>query len=142
MSVLATLRLQQRTRARTVLGLLIVVWLNLTLQACAVGEQATELSDDRPAAGEVLDSTRDDSSHLPVERCAQKEPSFCDGPVVASTKAEALLPDNSEFKPTAAAAIDDVVAAVPPPTVPPLRPAYPVVAAAVPLTIQYCVYQI
>jgi len=151
MTILATLRLQQRTRARTVLGLLVVVWLNLSLQACTVTVPATELSVDPPAASEVLDATRTHSGHVAAEHCTQNldcehdrcaERSLCDGPVVASTNAETRLPDNTEFESTVAVTIDDLVAAVTSPTAPPIRPAYRVVAAPVPLTVQYCVYLI
>ncbi len=151
MTILATLRLQQRTRARTVLGPLIVVWLNLTLQACATIAPATELSVDRPVESEVLDSTRTHSGHVPDEHCTHCldcehdrciERSSCDEPVVASTKAETRLPDKFEFEPTVVVIIDDLVAAVSSPTAPLMRPAYSVAAAAVPLTVQYCVYLI
>ena len=151
MTILVTLRQQQRSRARTVLGLLVVVWLNLSLQACAVTVPATELSIDRPAASEVLDAMRTHSGHVADEHCTQNldcehdrcaERSLCDGPVVASTKAETRLTDNTEFESTVAVTIDDLVAAVTSPTAPPIRPAYRVVAAPVPLTVQYCVYLI
>jgi len=151
MTFLATLRQRQQTRARTVLGLLVVVWLNLTLQACATTAPATELSVDRPVASETLDSTRTHSGHASDERCTHcadcehdrcTESSSSDGPVVASTKAESRLFDNTEFESTVAVTIDDLVAAVTSPTAPLIRPAYSIAAAPVPLTVQYCVYLI
>jgi len=151
MTILATLRLQQRTRARTVLGLLVVVWLNLSLQACTVTVPATELSVDRPVSGEVLDATRTHSGHVVDEHCTHcadcehdrcTERSSCDGPVVASTKAESRLPDKFEFESTVAVRIDDLVAAVTSPTAPLIRPAYRVAAATVSFTLQFCVYLI
>ena len=151
MTTLATLRHLQRTRARTVLGLLVVVWLNLTLQACATAAPATELSVDRPVMSEALDSTRNHSGHAADQQCEHSvdcrhdgctEPSSCDRPVVVSTKAETRLPDNTEFESTVAVTIDDLVAAVTSPTAPLIRPAYRVAAAPVPLTVQYCVYLI
>ena len=151
MTILATFRQTQQTRARTVLSLLVVVWLNLTLQACATAAPATELSVDRPVMSEALDSTRNHSGHAADQQCEHSvdcrhdgctEPSSCDRPVVASTKAETRLPDNTEFESTVAVTIDDLVAAVTSPTAPLIRPAYRVAAAPVPLTVQYCVYLI
>ena len=151
MTILVTLRQQQRSRARTVLGLLVVVWLNLSLQACAVTVPATELSVDRPAASEVLDATRTHSGHIADEHCTRNldcehdrcaERSSCDGPVVASTKAETRLSDNTEFESTVAVTIDDLDTAITFPNTSPVRPKYVVTAAAVPLTVQYCVYLI
>ena len=151
MTILATLRQKQQTRARTVLSLLVVVWLNLTLQACATAAPATELSVDRPITSEALDSTRNHSGHASDQQCAHcvdcphdgcTEPSSCDRPIVASTKAETRLFDNTEFESTVAVTIDDLVAAVTSPTAPLIRPAYSIAAAPVPLTVQYCVYLI
>lgn len=150
MTILATLRHLQRTRARTVLGLLVVVWLNLTLQGCAIASPDTLLAD-RPVASGELDFSRTHSGHTQSEhrpfcpdceheRCTEGTP--CDGLVVASTKAETRLPDNTEFELTVAVSIDDLVAAVTSPTAPLIRPAYRVAAAPVPLTVQYCVYLI
>lgn len=151
MTILATLRQRQQTRARTVLSLLVVVWLNLTLQACATAAPATELSVDRPITSAALDSTRNHSGHAPDQHrehfvdcrhdgCAER--SSCERPVVASTKAENRLLDNTDFEPTVAVTIDDLVAAVTSPTVPLIRPAYSIAAAPVSLTVQYCVYLI
>ena len=55
MNLLVTLRHQQRTRARTMLGLLVVVWLNLALQACASAAPANDMPADRTAVTNSLD---------------------------------------------------------------------------------------
>lgn len=151
MTILATLRQQQRTRSRTVFGLLVVVWLNLTLQACATTTPATELSVDRPVASETLDSTRTHAGHASDkhctycldcehDRCAERSP--CDRPVVGSTKAETRLPDNAQFESTVAVATNELLAAISSPKPPLVRPTFRVAAAPVPLTVQYCVYLI
>ena len=151
MTILASFRQQQRTRARTVLGLLVVVWLNLTLQACAAAAQADETPADRTVATNTLDHTRTHSGDALPEHCpfcpgcehdGCTERGGCDGPVVAGTMADTRLPDNTEFESTVAVTIDDLVAAVISPTAPLIRPAYRVAAAPVPLTVQYCVYLI
>ena len=150
MTFLATLRQLQRTRARTVLGLLVVVWLNLTLQGCAIASPDT-LPADRPVASSELDPSRTHSGHAQPEqrpfctgceheRCTEGTP--CDGPVAAGTKAEVRLPETSEFEFTAAVAVDDLDLAVNTLDTSPVRPRYRAVAAAVPLHIQNCVYLI
>ena len=151
MTILATLRQKQQTRARTVLGLLVVVWLNLTLQACATAVPATELSVDRPVESVVLEPTRTHSGHVPDEHCTHCvdcghdrciERSSCEGPVVASTKAETRLPDKFELESTVAVVVNDFDTAITFPNTPPVRPKCGVTAAPVPLTVQYCVYLI
>jgi hypothetical protein len=145
MNFLATLRHQQRTQARTVLGLLVVVWLNLTLQGCATASPDTLLVD-RPVASSELDFPRTHSSHAQPEqcpfceheRCTEGTP--CDGPVTAGTKAETRLFETHEFESTAAASIDDLDLAVISPNICLVRPKNRVTAAAVPLHIQHCVY--
>jgi hypothetical protein len=130
-----------------VLGLLVVVWLNLTLQGCAIASPDTPLVD-RPVASSELDSSRTHSSHAQPEqcpfceheRCTEGTP--CDGPVTAGTKAETRLSETHELESTAAVAVDDVDHAVNTPDTSPVRPTYRAVTAAVPLNIQYCVYLI
>ena len=151
MTFLATLRQLQRTRARTVLGLLVVVWLNLTLQACAGAAPASDMPADRTVATNTVDQTSTHSGHALPEHCpfcqgcdydGCAEHGCCDSPVAAGTKAEFRLPENHEFESTAAVAVDDPDLAVNTPDTSPVRPSYRVVAAAVPLHIQYCVYLI
>ena len=151
MTFLATLRHQQRTRARTVLGLLVVVWLNLTLQACVAAAPANEMPADRTVASFTLDSTRAHSGHtLPEQRqfcpgCEHDgctEGGSCASPVAAGTKAETRLPETYQFESPVAVAADDLVFANDSPNISPVRPWDCVSAAAVPLTVQYCVYLI
>ena len=150
MRFLATLRQLQRTRARTVLGLLVVVWLNLTLQGCAIAGPDT-MPADRPVASSELEPSRSHSGHAQSEqrpfcagceheRCIEGTP--CDGPVAASIKAELRVPESFESESTAAVAVDDLDLAVNTLDTSPVRPMYRAVAAAVPLHIQYCVYLI
>ena len=150
MTFLATLRHQQRTRARTVLALLVVVWLNLLLQGCAIASPGTPPAD-RPVASSELDSSRTHSGHTQPERrpfctgceherCTEGTP--CDGPVAAGTKAETRLPETSEFESTVAVTVGDLDLAVNTLDMSPMRPTYRAVASAVPLNIQYCVYLI
>ena len=149
MTVLATLRHHQRTRARTVLGLLVVVWLNLMLQACAAAAPADEMPADRTVATSTLESTQVHSGHAqPGQRpfctgcehdgCTER--GSCDGPVAAGTKAETRLPETDQFDSTAAVAVDDLDPALTALDNSPVRPTYRAVAAAVPLHIRYCVY--
>ena len=149
MTFLATLRHQQRTRARTVLSLLVVVWLNLTLQACAVAAPANDMPADRAVVTSTLDSTQAHSGHsLPEHRqfcpgCEHDgctEHGSCDGPVAAGTKAETRLPETTQFESTVAVAVDDLDLAVNSPNRSLMRPRYRVTAAAVPLHIRHCVY--
>ncbi len=132
------------------LGLLVVVWLNLTVQGCAIASPDTQPAD-RPVASSELDPSRTHSGHAshgqcPLcldcehERCTESTP--CDGPVVAGTKAETRLPETYESESTAAVAVDDLDLAVNTLDTSPLRPTYRAVAAAVPLHIQNCVYLI
>ena len=151
MTVLATFRHQQGTRARTVLGLLVVVWLNLTLQACAVAASANEMPADRTVATSTLDTTPAHSGHALSEQrpfCADcehdgcTERGSCDPPVAAGTKAESRLPETDQFESPVAVAIDDLDFAIDSPNISRVRPWDCVSAAAVPLTVQYCVYLI
>jgi hypothetical protein len=127
MTLLATLRQQQRIRARTVLGLLVVVWLNLALQACAATTQANDMPADRTVASHTLDPFGAHSGHAHGEQCpfcpgcehdGRAEHGSCDSPVVAGTKAD----------------ISSLVT--------PVQPPFGVTTAAVSLTKQYCVYLI
>ena len=149
MTFLATLRHQQRTRARTVLSLLVVVWLNLTLQACVAAAPAHEMPADRTVATSTLDTTPAHSGHALSEQrpfCADcehdgcTERGSCDGPVAAGTKAETRPPETNKFDSTAAVAVDDLNLAVNTLDTSPVRPTYRAVAAAVPLHIRHCVY--
>ena len=149
MNLLATLRHQQRTRARTVLSLLVVVWLNLTLQACAAAAPADDMPADRAVATSMLDSTPAHSGHALPEQCQRcpsdehdgcTEHGSCDGPVAAGTKAETRLPETTQFESTVAVAVDDLDLAVNSPNRSLMRPRYRVTAAAVPLHIRHCVY--
>lgn len=151
MAILSTLRRQQRRRARSVLGLLVLVWLNVALQSCAAAAPDTELSDNRPVRSEALHESRDHSGNDPDHDCEQcldcqhdscSESSLCGGPVVVSTKVEIRLPDNTEFESTVAAMIDDLDLAASSLNTSLMRPEYGVTAAAVPLTVRYCVYLI
>ena len=150
MTLLATLRHQQRTRARTVLALLVVVWLNLFLQGCAIASPDISPAD-RPVASGELDPSRAHSGHAQSEqrqfctgceheRCTEGTP--CDGPVAAGTKAETRLPENSEFESAAVVAVDDLHLAANTLDTSPVRQTYRAVAAAVPLNIRHCVYLI
>jgi len=151
MTFLATLRHQQRTRARAALGLLVVVGLNLALQACAAAAPADEMPADRTVATSTLEPTQVHLGHAQPEQrpfcpgcehdgCTER--GSCDGPVVAGTKAEIRLPDNTEFESAVAVAIDDLDLVANSPNIFPVRPWVCVSAAAVPLTVQYCVYLI
>ncbi len=152
MNLLATLRHQQQTRARTVLVLLVVVWLNLALQACTAAAPANDMPADRTAVTNPLDLNRAHSDHTQPEQCpfcpdceddgcAEQGP--CDGPVVAGTKAEYRPPDSSEFPPVAAAGGYDLeVVFISGITSPNRTGSTSVTAAAVSLNIQYCVYLI
>lgn len=147
MTLLATLRYQQRNRARIVLGLLAIVWLNLTLQGCAIASPDTPLVD-RPVASSELDSSRTHSSHAQPEQCPFcehercTECAACDGPVAAGVKAETRVPESTQIESTAAVAVDEFDLAVNILDNSPVRPTYRAVAAAVPFNIQYCVYVI
>ena len=149
MTLLATLRHQQRTRARTVLGLLVVVWLNLTLQACAAAASVNEMPADRMVATSSLEATQAHSGHAQPEHrpfcpgcehdgCTERESS--DPPVAAGTKAENRLPGTDQFEYPLAVGIDYLDFAVDSPNIFPVRPWDCVTAAAVPLHIQHCVY--
>lgn len=149
MTFLATLRHQQRTRARTALTLLVVVWLNLTLQACVAAAPAHEMPADRTIATSTLDTTPAHSGHaLPEQRqfcpgCEHDgctEGGSCVSPVAAGTKAETRLSETNQFELTVAVAIDDLDLAVNFPNTPLIRPRHHVTAAAVPLHIRHCVY--
>src|SRR5210317_2354499 len=146
MNLLATLRHQQRTRARTVLSLLVVVWLNLTLQACAVAVPANDMPADRAVVTSTLDSTQAHSGHsLPEHRqfcpgcehdgCTER--GSCDGPVAAGTKAETRLPETDQFESTAAVVVGDLDLAVTTLDTSPVRSTNGAVAAAVPLHIRH-----
>ena len=150
MTLLSTLRHQQRTRARTVLGLLVVVWLNLTLQACAAAP-ANVMPADRMVATSMLEPTQVHSGHAQPEHrpfcpgcehdgCTER--GSCDPPVAAGTKAESRLPETDQFEAPVAVAIDDLGFAIDSPNISLVRPWDCVSAAAVPLTVQYCVYLI
>ena len=149
MTLLATLRHQQRIRARTVLGLLVVVGLNLTLQACAAAAPADEMPADRTVATSTLESTQVHSGHAQPEQrpfcpgcehdgCTER--GSCDPPVAAGTKAETRLPETDQFELTAAVVVGDLDLAVTTLDTSPVRPRDCVSAAAVPLHIRHCVY--
>ena len=149
MTLLATLRHQQRIRARTVLGVLVVVWLNLTLQGCAAAAPANEMPADRTVATSTLDITPAHSGHTLPEQCpfcpgcehdGCTERGSCDGPVAAGTKAETRLPETYQFESAVAVAIDDLNLAANTFDTSPVRPTYRVATAAVPLHIRNCVY--
>lgn len=151
MTLLATLRQQQRIRARTVLGLLVVVWLNLALQACAVTTQANDMPADRTVASHTLDPFGAHSGHAHGEQCpfcpgcehdGRAEHGSCDSPVVAGTKADTRLPDSHELEPIAAAVDGEYEATLISSLVTPVQPPFGVTTAAVSLTKQYCVYLI
>ena len=151
MTFLATLRQLQRTRARTVLALLVVVWLNLTLQACASSAPPTDMPADRTVASSTLDPSGAHSGDAHGEHCpfcpgrehdGCAEQGSCDGPVAAGTKAEVRLPESLEFESTAAVTVSDPDLAVINLDTSPVRPSDRAVAAAVPLNIQHCVYLI
>ena len=150
MTLLATLRHQQRTRARTVLALLVVVWLNLFLQGCAIASPDISPAD-RPVASSELDPSRTHSGHAQSQQrqfCAGcehdrcTESTACDGPVAAGTKAETRLPETSESESAAAVAVDDLYLAANTLDTSPARPTYRAVAAVVPINIRHCVYLI
>lgn len=151
MTVLSTMRQQQRRRARSVLALLVMVWASIALQACDTLPQASELIVDQLAQVEAQHLPSDQSGHVPDHDCARcldcrhdgcVEPSFCEGSVVVATKAETRLPDNTEFESPVVAAIDDFDPAVNSTETPLVRSKHRMSAAAVPLTVQYCVYLI
>ena len=149
MTLLATLRHQQRIRARTVLGLLVVVGLNLTLQACAAVAPANDMPADRTVVTSTLETTQAHSGHAQPEHrpfcpgcehdgCTER--GSCDGPVAAGTKAETRLPETDQFESTAAVVVGDLDLAVTTPDTSPVRSTNGAVAAAVPLHIRHCVY--
>ena len=149
MSLLATLRHQHRTRARTVLGLLVVVWLNLALQACAAAAPANVMPADRTVATSTLEATQVHSGHAQPEQrpfcpgcehdgCTER--GSCDPPVAAGTKAETRLPESDQFEFPVAVGIDYLEFAIDSPNISPVRPRDCVSAAAVPLHIRHCVY--
>ncbi len=53
MNLIATLRQRQQSHARSVFGPLLVVWLSLSLQACAVAQPGAELAVDRSVSVEM-----------------------------------------------------------------------------------------
>lgn len=151
MTILSTLRQQQQRRVRTVLSLLVLVWLNVALQACASAAPATELSVDRPVEAEVQHLPSDHSGHVSDHDCAQcldcehdgcTESSVCDGSVVVSTKAETRLLDNLDPNLTAFAPPGHSVAAPVMPCSSSERGVWTVVASGIPLNVQHCVYLI
>jgi hypothetical protein len=132
-----------------VLGLLVVVWLNLTLQACAAAAPANDMPADRTAVTSTLDLTPAHSGHTLPEQCpfcpgcehdGCTERGSCDGPVVAGTKAESRLTETYQFESAVAVASDDLDLAANTFEMSPVRPTYRAAAAAVPLHIQNCVY--
>ena len=149
MTLLSTLRHQQRIRARTVLGLLVVVGLNLTLQACAAVAPANDMPADRTVVTSTLETTQAHSGHAQPEHrpfcpgcehdgCTER--GSCDGPVAAGTKAETRLPETDQFESTAAVVVGDLDLAVTTLDTSPVRSTNGAVAAAVPLHIRHCVY--
>jgi len=151
MTILSTMRQHQRRRARSVLALVAMVWVSVALQACATSPQASELVVDRPAHVEVPHISSDQSGRDSQHDCAQSldcghdgcaEPSSCEGPVVVSTKVETRLPDITEIESAATVAIDDLDLGGNSPNTSLMRPRHRVSAAAVPFTVQYCVYLI
>lgn len=151
MTLLATLRQQQRTRAHTVLGLLVVVWLSLALQACAATAPATDMPADRTVASNTLDPSGAHSGRAHGEQrpfcpgcehdgCA--EHGSCDNPVVAGTKADTRLPDSHELESIAAAADGEYDATLGAMLVSPVQTLCGVTTAAISLTKRYCVYLI
>jgi hypothetical protein len=128
-----------------------MVWASVALQACDTWPQASELIVDRLAQVEAQHLPSDQSGHVSDHDCARcldcrhdgcVEPSFCEGPVVFSSKAETRLPDNTEFESPVVAAINDLDLIVNSTNTPLERSKYRVSAATVPLTVQYCVYLI
>ena len=151
MTILSTMRQHQRRRARSVLGLLVMVWVGATLQACAMSAPVTELPVERPVHIGTQHISSHLSDHAPEHECAQcldcrnndcVEPSLCEEPVAVNTKADTRLTDNPEINTAAAVMIDDLDLAVSSANTPLVRPMYRVTAAAVPLSVQYCVYLI
>ena len=150
MNLLVTLRHQQRTRARTMLGLLVVVWLNLALQACASAAPANDMPADRTAVTNSLDLHSTHSGHAQPEQCPScpdcendgcAEQGSCDDPVVAGTTAETRLPDLDESQRIAAAAGNDFQVVFDSGlTSPNKHGSVGVAAASVSLHIHYCVY--
>lgn len=117
MTLLATIRHQQRTPARTVLGLLVVVWLNLAPQTCTAASQTNEMTADRTVATSTLDLTAAHSGHTLPEQCPLcpgcgddgcTESWSCDGPVLAGTKSETRLPDTHDFESALGAVVDNL----------------------------------
>lgn len=97
MTLIATLRQRQQTQARAVFGLLLIVWLSLSLQACAAAQPETELAVDRSVTLEMPALASDHSGHENDSQCAHcidcehdgcTAVSCADGPVVASTQAD------------------------------------------------------
>jgi len=134
------------------LALLVVVWLNLALQACAAAAPANDMPADRTVVTNSLDLNRAHSGHALPEQCpfcpgcehdGCAEQGSCDGPVIAGTKAEVRPPDSDESPPIAAAVGNDLEVVFNSGITSPNRQGLnSVTAAAVSLRIHYCVYLI
>ena len=98
-------------------GLLLVVWLSLSLQACAVAQFGQELAVDRSVTVETPGLASDHSGHENDSQCAHcldcdhdgcTKLSCCDGPVVASIKAETRQPDDVQLDVVTVLAADPI----------------------------------
>lgn len=112
MSILATLR-QQPTRARTALGLLLVVCLSVAILPRAGTAPDTESSRVRTVADHGLALAVARTAYGPADQCPIcpdcehercVEQASCDGPILAGTKAEVDKDNTSRFELIAAAA--------------------------------------
>lgn len=153
MTVLPTLRQKHKDRSRTVVVLLLVVWLNLALQACAATAPISETTGTQATTSATLDFDSTHAEHDRKESCQLcpscvhgtcTENGTCDGGTVAAVaKPETRFPDTHQIQLIAAGVDnDDGVAAISRSASPRTQPSYLMTAAAVPLTIRYCTFLI
>ncbi len=151
MTVLATIRQQQHARGRSVLGLLLLMWLGIALQACVVAAPTADWPVDQTVHTELHDDGAMHSNHVAARHCSHcldcehegcADNSECDRLVAVSTKSAFKLPDNGEPGLVVAAAFsrDRHSARINNRANEPLH--QELVAPTAPLTIRHCVYLI
>lgn len=149
MSVIAKIRRHQRPRARSVFGVLMLVWLNIVVQPCVLAAPAANMAD--VGAVHVHDAriVGDDSKRELDGKCPRcfdcghdgcGELAFCDGPVVASAKSGQKVVD-SDFSGLVAIHASWFAAAYPSAsmdqsTITSIEPPLPTVS----LSVRNCVY--
>jgi len=105
MTVLATIRQQQHARGRSVLGLLLLMWLGIALQACVVAAPTADRPVEQTGHAELLDDGTVHANHAAAHHCSHcldcehegcADNSKCDRLVAVSTKSVFKLPDSGE----------------------------------------------